>query len=286
MIERIPTRKLLVFLIALALVLYAFGALSGQQTSKLSSQAQSSESGFASLSPRGISGGEIIPASCESGVWDSTWDWAHPDGDNSGICAPPQTCTDPTAYNDGEVGACVYLSAPNLYFEPSHVPPNTGAAVMWSWSYPGQPGGTRHCDITTQGSEWNGYANGQEPSGTYNPGGMNTSGAATAVCRMLNVRGAWITSPQANATLIIDTPPVPTTCEDPAANNIGQPLPCTYTPAPTCQDSGANNFGGTLPCTYQPRKVVWTEYCTGGNDPFGHSWQIWRGGGGGSPDLP
>lgn len=45
----------------------------------------------------------------------------------------------------------------------------------------------------------------------------------------------------------------PTTCSDPAATNVGGPLPCTY-PAPitTCTDPKASNNGGTLPCVYPP----------------------------------
>jgi DNA-binding beta-propeller fold protein YncE len=49
-------------------------------------------------------------------------------------------------------------------------------------------------------------------------------------------------------------PPPPTTCTDSNANNVGQPLPCTYPPPPptTCTDSNANNVGQPLPCTYDP----------------------------------
>jgi len=48
-------------------------------------------------------------------------------------------------------------------------------------------------------------------------------------------------------------PPPPTICQDPAATNMGGPLPCTYPPPPTtCQDPTANNCGGPLPCTFGP----------------------------------
>ena len=73
-------------LVALFLAFGMQGALSANTAVETR---ESSEIGFTSISPRGLSGGEIIPASCESGVWDSTWDWAHPDGNNSGTCAPP-----------------------------------------------------------------------------------------------------------------------------------------------------------------------------------------------------
>jgi hypothetical protein len=46
--------------------------------------------------------------------------------------------------------------------------------------------------------------------------------------------------------------PVPTTCTDPTATNVGGPLPCTYPPpAPLlCQDPTATNVGGPLPCLF------------------------------------
>lgn len=44
-------------------------------------------------------------------------------------------------------------------------------------------------------------------------------------------------------------PPPLATCDDPMANNIGQPLPCTYTAPPLfCEDPNAPNFHGPLPC--------------------------------------
>ncbi|MFC1653857.1 hypothetical protein ACFL1M_03340, partial [Patescibacteria group bacterium] len=36
--------------------------------------------------------------------------------------------------------------------------------------------------------------------------------------------------------------------EEPGANNIGEPLPCTYDEV--CEEPGANNIGEPLPCTY------------------------------------
>ena len=57
-------------------------------------------------------------------------------------------------------------------------------------------------------------------------------------------------------------PPPPPTCTDPAANNQGQPLPCTYPPPPeTCTDPLATNQGQPLPCTYTAQSagtiVLW-----------------------------
>lgn len=52
--------------------------------------------------------------------------------------------------------------------------------------------------------------------------------------------------------------PPPTLCTDPAANNTGKPLPCTYDPPPVllCQDPLATNNGGPLPCIYPHVPVV------------------------------
>ncbi|MBI3168282.1 MAG: hypothetical protein HYZ22_07385 [Chloroflexi bacterium] len=42
----------------------------------------------------------------------------------------------------------------------------------------------------------------------------------------------------------------PTTCTDPAADNFGGALPCDYTSTTTCTDTVADNYGGPLPCVY------------------------------------
>ena len=42
------------------------------------------------------------------------------------------------------------------------------------------------------------------------------------------------------------------TCVDPAANNFGRALPCTYDPGRKCEDPAAINFNGALPCRYRP----------------------------------
>ena len=66
----------------------------------------------------------------------------------------------------------------------------------------------------------------------------------------------------------------PGSCSVPAQSC--SPASSASSSASTCQDSAANNVGGSLPCTYSSATPTWTEYCTGGSDPFGHSWQIWR----------
>lgn len=63
-------------------------------------------------------------------------------------------------------------------------------------------------------------------------------------------------TPTASATpsptvVVTSTTPPPNLCEDPSANNFGDPLPCVYPPT-TCQDNTATNFGGPLPCVYPP----------------------------------
>lgn len=61
--------------------------------------------------------------------------------------------------------------------------------------------------------------------------------------------------------------PVPQLCEDPTANNQGQPLPCTFNPPPVqlCQDPTANNQGQPLPCTFNPPspKLDWQSFGLG-----------------------
>src|SRR3989344_6904355 len=99
------TRQMAATVVSLIALLGVVGFI---QSSALSSQAQSSlassEVGFSSLSPRGASGGAIIPASCESGLgeggvahfqesWDFYGDGRVPDpvyvpGDTSGSCLP------------------------------------------------------------------------------------------------------------------------------------------------------------------------------------------------------
>jgi len=90
--------------------------LSAKSTESLASSA---EVGFSSLSPRGSLGGEIIPASCESGVWDSTWDWAHPDGNNSGICSvltvDNVTVSSPTVIVNGTTQYTITETASDSY---------------------------------------------------------------------------------------------------------------------------------------------------------------------------
>ena len=93
--------------VLLVAILFAFGMQGTSSANTAVEIKKSSEIGFTSVSPRGSLGGEIIPASCESGVWDSTWDWAHPDGNNSGTCAPT-TCQDPLASNNGGPLPCTY----------------------------------------------------------------------------------------------------------------------------------------------------------------------------------
>ncbi|MDP2655312.1 MAG: CARDB domain-containing protein [bacterium] len=200
---RIRTRQLTVTIMSLVVFLGVVGTV--QSLTLPADITNSPEVGFTSLSPRGASGGSIVPASCESGVWDSTWDWGHPDGDNSGVCAV-YGCTDTAArnYNPSATasdGSCTYLPAPTLNFSPASVPYGTGSTVVWSWP---ETGGTRYCDIRTYGSEWNGYANGQDISGSYNSGGMNASGSASATCYWYRPStSSYISSPQANATLTV-----------------------------------------------------------------------------------
>src|SRR3989344_4272861 len=105
-------RNMVVPAVLLVALFFAFGMQSTLSANTAVEMKKSSEVGFTSVSPRGLSGGEIIPASCESGLWDSTWDWAHPDGNNSGICAV-YGCTDPAAtnYNSSATlsnGSCTY----------------------------------------------------------------------------------------------------------------------------------------------------------------------------------
>lgn len=63
-LERMRTRKLIILLLALSLFLLALAFLGPRAPSGIS---KSSEAGFTSHSPRGVLGGAIIPASCESG---------------------------------------------------------------------------------------------------------------------------------------------------------------------------------------------------------------------------
>ena len=68
------------------LVIASASSLFFYQQLRTPESSSSPEVGFSSFSPNGSLGGEILPASCESGVWNDTWDWAHPDGNNSGTC--------------------------------------------------------------------------------------------------------------------------------------------------------------------------------------------------------
>jgi len=58
--------------------------------------------------------------------------------------------------------------------------------------------------------------------------------------------------------------PVPTTCTDPTATNVGGLLPCIFPPPPVliCNDPAALNDGGPLPCVYNPPPPapVWTTF--------------------------
>lgn len=180
------------------------------------------ELSFMDISPKGIAGGKILPASCESGAGEGGV--AHFDGDTSGFCdglchdttafnylgagACTYLCSDSAATNYNQVGACAYLPAPSLSFSPASVTYGAGGTVVWSWP---ETGGTRYCNINTYGSEWNGFATYQDISGSYTPGGMNASGSATAICYWYRPSTAsYLASPQANATLVVG--PKPTGC--------------------------------------------------------------------------
>ena len=81
------------------------------------------------------------------------------------------------------------------------------------------------------------------PTATSTPTKKPTGTGTVAVC----------TDPAANnvgGPLPCTYPPA--VCTDPAANNVGNPLPCTYDPPPVCTDPSANNVGDPLPCTYDP----------------------------------
>lgn len=63
-LERMRTRELIVLLLSLVLLILAFELFNSRAPSGIS---KSSEAGFVSHSPRGVLGGAVIPASCESG---------------------------------------------------------------------------------------------------------------------------------------------------------------------------------------------------------------------------
>lgn len=123
------------FLVAILLVVSLFATsreLYAKSTTKL---APSSEVGFASLSPRGLSGGAIIPASCEA---------------NTDVINNPLTSIDTgekTSLGSGEThkaashgNYCFGNSGGPTYF----VPLNTSAEFMSFWNaVPGLSGVNR-----------------------------------------------------------------------------------------------------------------------------------------------
>src|SRR3989338_8004628 len=112
-------RNMVVPAVLLVALFFAFGMQSTLSANTAVEMKKSSEVGFTSVSPRGLSGGEIIPASCESGVWDSTWDWAHPDGNNSGICSvltvDNVTVSSPTVIVNGTTQYTITETASDSY---------------------------------------------------------------------------------------------------------------------------------------------------------------------------
>lgn len=156
--------------------------------------------------------------------------------EDGAFTAPNCACADTTAYNYGEAGACVYLPTPSLSFSPPSVPYGAGSTVVWSWP---ETGGTRYCNINTFGSEWNGFATGQDISGSYNPGGMNAFGSATATCYWYRPStSSYLASPQANATLIVgaQTPP------GDFSLSVGGGLACNSVPLSWTASSGADGY--------------------------------------------
>src|SRR3989344_3523652 len=97
-------RNMVVPAVLLVALFFAFGMQSTSSANTAVEITKSSEIGFTSVSPRGISGGEIIPASCESGLGEGGI--AHFGGDTSGYC--DGLCHDPAASNYLGVGACTY----------------------------------------------------------------------------------------------------------------------------------------------------------------------------------
>ena len=97
-------RNMVVPAVLLIALFFAFGMQSTSSANTAVEIKKSSELGFTSTSPRGLSGGEIIPASCESGLGEGGI--AHFGGDTSGYC--DGLCHDPAASNYLGVGACTY----------------------------------------------------------------------------------------------------------------------------------------------------------------------------------
>ena len=80
-------RSKTVLVVLLVAVFFAFGMQGKSSANMALGTTKSSEVGFTSTSPRGISGGEIIPASCESGLGEGGF--SHFAGDTFGNCTSP-----------------------------------------------------------------------------------------------------------------------------------------------------------------------------------------------------
>ncbi len=133
------TRQLVVALSSLVVLLGAIGlaqSFASPGFAKVSIAPQSSEVGFTSLSPRGTSGGAIVPASCESGLGEGGF--PHFAGDTSGSCTMGASFPTVDIKANGSDGPII-------------VPVNTSATISWASS------GAASCTVSPGG--WTGLSN-------------------------------------------------------------------------------------------------------------------------------
>ncbi|MDO8566513.1 MAG: hypothetical protein Q7S04_05040 [Candidatus Moranbacteria bacterium] len=149
----------LFFSVAVSFSLFFYEKLDTYQTRL------SLEVGFSSYSPNGVSSGEILPASCESGLGEGGV--AHFSGDTSGDC---RLCSDPGAYNYNQVGACLYYP-PILTANPNPVPGSDNPSTNVSFSIDSP---VQYCRMYINTED--GYASSDPSPGLYmqGPGGSWT----------------------------------------------------------------------------------------------------------------
>lgn len=113
-----------------------------------------------------------------------------------------------------------------------------GQEGVWSWRWDAAPGFQETTDVV----EDNDLCLNIEGIQTTVPDGYTRDPANGACTRGVCPNGA--------TNYPVCT--VVNTCVDPAANNFGRSLPCTYDPGRKCEDPAAINFNGALPCRYRP----------------------------------
>ncbi|KKW19728.1 MAG: hypothetical protein UY63_C0007G0012 [Parcubacteria group bacterium GW2011_GWA2_51_10] len=250
-LEHLRTRQLVGILVVLSFVWIILVEFSIGTAQSLAS----SETGFTSQSPKGGAGGAIIPASCESGLGEGGF--SHFSGDTFGDCGTTPTPVNgvcaATHYNClvGEVPPPEKTCLQNEYCSGTvvschYVAPDGSGDLANSAQYPVTFGPWENPQCGIYGSGWH-----QGGISSCSTGQGSTNARCTSVVVQSDGQGtdtgsSWTWSCAGYNGGTTASCSESKICQDPLANNLGQPSPCTYPGGDLCpSDPGIQT---TLPC--------------------------------------